>query len=499
MGKMKDAVVVVVTPVASVAIPIQDSKDPGAAATEATNDADAVSPLLAPVPPTSPTSPAAALREAAVEECNIEDIFQYERWNRFSTCPRLKTFLFLLLWTPFGAVLFFLRLVVLAISLLVISKGCINGHNRRARAWLTYFVWPFCGVFLVTTGKKHVTTCPNPKVLVSNHASNFDPLFCVKIGWDFSLVAHKDYTWFWDSMQKLGLMGKTVYTDVFADTETKLKVRDQINEELFAKKKHVLIYPEGTIGSPVCIMQYQQHVFSLGVPIVPLCLRIWNPWPFHVYATGLGSVDHLLWFLFLPFVVVSHTALPPVTIRPNETPAKFATRVQLMTAKNLKVGMTALNLKDKYRFMQAVGQDKHDPRAWSKEQCDKAAETIAKRGYVIPSDLKELLKPHAPAPPQRRMSLGVARSRSAPVSPKSEDGYDSDVSTGSTGSKRKSTVTSDKKVHHERRRASIKITMATRERAEIMLILEDDAAQAATQAAPQAAPQAPPKPTTVHE
>ena len=53
-----------------------------------------------------------------------------------------------------------------------------------------------------------------------------------------------------------------------------------------------LLYPEGAVHNcDVALMRYEKFAFSLGVPVVPIALRVSHPFPItHFVATASPEV-----------------------------------------------------------------------------------------------------------------------------------------------------------------------------------------------------------------
>jgi hypothetical protein len=66
--------------------------------------------------------------------------------------------------------------------------------------------------------------------------------------------------------------------------------------------------------------RYQKFVFGLDKVIVPMCLSVWNPWPFEHYTLSSGAAQHLCWYLFSPGIIMKHALLEPQKRRASEKP-----------------------------------------------------------------------------------------------------------------------------------------------------------------------------------
>jgi hypothetical protein len=111
-----------------------------------------------------------------------------------------------------------------------------------------------------------------------------------------------------------------IYTNYFGSVNEREAVRIAIEEDMARDDgRPFLIYPEGCVTTGVCaVMQYQKFVFSLDKVIVPMCLSINNPWPYEHYTLVGHAQDHLLWYLFSPWVTFKHALLPPQKRREGE-------------------------------------------------------------------------------------------------------------------------------------------------------------------------------------
>ena len=110
----------------------------------------------------------------------IEDLFVYGRWKRAENFVYNILFLF---WLPICIPVFILRAVVLFGSLLFLlfSPKCIKD---RGRFIVNRFVFPFMGWFCTSEDKSYIDNLRGkPHVVVSNHTTNFDPLYatCCKL------------------------------------------------------------------------------------------------------------------------------------------------------------------------------------------------------------------------------------------------------------------------------------------------------------------------------
>mmetsp|Transcript_14462 Transcript_14462/g.26717 ORF Transcript_14462/g.26717 Transcript_14462/m.26717 type:complete len:589 (+) Transcript_14462:258-2024(+) len=331
-----------------------------------------------------------------VVDLPIEKVFAFNRFKRPLNILWIITFF--TLWTPFGIVLFFIRLSILITFLLFfyIAGGIPKVKNVRKYAPPVFInvICPLMGVFhSVRGGEFRNAVFVDKTIFVCNHISNFDPIWFNSIFYDFTLLCAGDYDWFWEAMKRIGLLnvddqnGKgCIYTNYFGSKEEREEVRTSIEEDMArSDARPFLIYPEGCVTSGhSSVMQYQQFVFSLDKVIVPMCLSVYNPWPYEHYTLSAGAKHHLMWYLFSPFIIFKHALLAPQKIRVGEKPRDFALRVQCMTAAHLGLGVIKMNWKQKDRLAQALGFVPYDANYWSRrESMDNFKEALFNRQVVL--------------------------------------------------------------------------------------------------------------------
>ena len=110
-----------------------------------------------------------------------------------------------------------------------------------------------------------------------------------------------------------------------------------------------MVFPEGwDSNGRVGIMQYQKFLFSLGIPVQPVALKVSIPWLPMIEASKLGTsiFAEILWMCFVPFFYFELEFLPIQKQQEKETEIEFAKRVQVMTANALNVTPTEYSFKD---------------------------------------------------------------------------------------------------------------------------------------------------------
>ena len=324
----------------------------------------------------------------------IESVFAFSRIKR----PiGLWHFCFFLLWTPIGIPVLLFRSCIMFGFLgfyFFISKTRFKGLRVFVPYTFIHIIMPICGLLHTVRGQKNKDAVLVDKcVFVSNHISNFDPLWFNCIFQDFTLLCAGDYDYFWEAMKAIGVLNLDdedgrgcIYTNYFGTAEERDEVKFAIEEDMARDDaRPFLIYPEGCVTTGVCaVMQYQRFVFGLDKIVVPMCLSLFNPWPYEHYTLSSGAAQHLLWYMFSPFVIMNHAILPPQKLEVGESHGNFALRVQCMTAAHLGLGVIKMNWKQKDRLGQALGFAPYSENIWSRrESMDEFRAALFARRLVL--------------------------------------------------------------------------------------------------------------------
>jgi hypothetical protein len=309
----------------------------------------------------------------------IESIFAFDRIKYPIT---IRHFLFFIFWTPIGIPLFVFRFTFMMFFMTFFYWIAKVPYLRRIRVFVpfffTYIGMPMCGIFHSVRGKKYKSSISVDKcIFVSNHISNFDPLFFNCIFNNYTLLCDGNYQPFWNLMKRIGILNDDdeqgqgcIYTSNFGTADQKDGVRLAIDEDMARDDaRPFLLYPEGCVTTGVAaVMQYQKFVFGLDKVVVPVCLSIYNPWPFEHYVLGSKVESHLMWIMFSPFVIMRHALLEPQKKGKDEAVRDFALRVQCMTAAHLQLGVIKMNWKQKDRLSQALGFNSYSENMWSRRE-----------------------------------------------------------------------------------------------------------------------------------
>jgi len=267
------------------------------------------------------------------KEVPLEELFNNGRFKR----PFGWKHILLALYIPtIGLPLFFFRLSLffLATSILVLFPRSFDPLTQR----LVRFA---LGFFTVYHNKHHLTSIPTasdpPRVIVCNHITDFDPypIWFLLPHFHTLVAAH---------IGQLPVVGTTYrkLDTIFVDPVNKERVREQVKDALAKSKYPVLVYPEGGLTNGTKgLMLYHKFVFGLGERVLPIAMRLRDPWPINVDYLGSSWAKNFFWFLMVPFHVFELTFYPPEKIREGETDAEFAARVQSLTADALKISATS--------------------------------------------------------------------------------------------------------------------------------------------------------------
>jgi len=264
----------------------------------------------------------------------LKELFNYGRWKRPIT---LKHFLFGL-YLPFGLMLWPIRFIVNLVyfsSSLFLPKQLISKFK-----FLLYFTM---GLNVTFKGLENVPeTGSNMKpdsarILVCNHLTDFDPypVFLIIQDVHCLVAAHIE------KVPIVGTVYKKVMNTIFVDASRKDKVREDVIASLKKSTLPLLIYPEGGLTSgKTGMMMFQKFVFGLNYPIVPMAMKMSNPWPVEIDYLGSSWFKNFFWWMLIPYHNIELEFLPKVSIKEGETDVEFAGRVQKLIANHLDIEPT---------------------------------------------------------------------------------------------------------------------------------------------------------------
>ena len=296
----------------------------------------------------------------------IEDVYASGFRRAKRSAPLIVQALFLILWGPFGILLVALRASLLALAAVILLRlpvGIKRSISRPVGAFIFRFIF---GWIPSVSNRRHLA---GARLITLNHIGNLDAIFAYLFLCRTTAVVHRMYAGIWVLLQRLGLLGRCIYTSDFNPAEAQ-RMRDEITATVkgdATQHAPLLLCPEGTVNrGDVALLRYERFVFELGVPVTPCALRVSHPWPFVHWRIGASAVDNVLWMLFLPCVVIRFHVLPPMSRSANESSAAFASRVQQLTATRLGVHVCDHSWVERDAFLQAIGMQRYNPKLWLK-------------------------------------------------------------------------------------------------------------------------------------
>lgn len=227
----------------------------------------------------------------------------------------------LILYTPFGVVLAFLRVFATVIVCLFAT------FSERFLPWklsdrtLFRIICIIAGVYVrKINGKLPTEKEMAHSFIVSNHTMTGDPGVLYFLYHKNAKVVHKSNVGSFDiiTRHKIKVGGD------------KNQVKQQILDSIEKDPTPVVIYPEGaTTNGNVGLLRFSAFIFSLDRPIFPVGVRYYPAFPFiPFHSLKPYYTFHMFLVAFQPFVAVETAVLSKQIRNENETPEQFAERVQ---------------------------------------------------------------------------------------------------------------------------------------------------------------------------
>lgn len=195
-------------------------------------------------------------------------MFQFERIKR----PFHSGHLLLLLYTPFGLVLLFIR-TFLAFFLAALLPRVLSTDQLERMGLHTLFA--VLSGTIVRVQDAHLLD-PLADIMVANHISEFDAVALRKItpayvlGYDF----YKKMLFFRLLGDAIGLIYVPYASRNQGGAEGRDQVREIIMQRLSNKDKPLAAFPEGGLtNGRKGLLQYHKFLFSLGKTIQPLAIQ----------------------------------------------------------------------------------------------------------------------------------------------------------------------------------------------------------------------------------
>jgi len=282
-------------------------------------------------------------------------------WNFSRLKPNMHCldWVFLVIWTPFGVFLCLLRCIFWPVGMLLYPLMNCLGLGRCVMRVMA----PLWGVHARISGLEELDNSFAP-IMVSNHISDFDAcaLWTANPPAEQRLVVNLHWKKVIDVARCLGWPIDPIYTEKEAQQEgttakdvirTEVKTGQEEAEVSGVPPKRLLIFPEGKTSSGMMVMVFNWYIFGLEAPVVPVALRLWNPWPLQIQCNGCSVIRNLLTLFFLPMVVYHIDILPEMTCG-CQSKGAFAEDVRHCIASHLNLPCSKFSAKDKTEFAKEI-------------------------------------------------------------------------------------------------------------------------------------------------
>eukprot|EP00771_Trimastix_marina_P001315 gnl/Trimastix_PCT/2378.p1 GENE.gnl/Trimastix_PCT/2378~~gnl/Trimastix_PCT/2378.p1 ORF type:complete len:430 (+),score=79.46 gnl/Trimastix_PCT/2378:1001-2290(+) len=265
--------------------------------------------------------------------------------TRFEHPIRWPTFLLLILYFPFGILLFCFRvffMLFIGLPLFPIFSW-LGAHRIYFR-----FGLPIVGVRAVLrsiTGRKLDYAKANPKIVVCNHVTDFDGAAFYTFVPPSRLVGITTsyLRQMVEFVNKVGMGCNVIYREPSQDAVLKAKVRDEVTEVLTNSNRTLFVHAEGgTTSGKKGLMRYNKFVFGLdGFEITPIALKVRSFFQINTDCiTGKTFFPNLFWLFFCPWTTFEYNVFDNVSRCEGEAPIDYARRLQEQTADYLGIEAT---------------------------------------------------------------------------------------------------------------------------------------------------------------
>jgi len=206
---------------------------------------------------------------------SLESLFSYGRFKK----PFSLAHVLLFLYFPIGVLLVVVRVILFAILLTYLL---FRPRTRVLGPWLLKIS---TGLISVYNGIERLPKEGDPesaRVMVCNHVTDFDPF-------PIWLTFPQFHTLVAVHISKIPLVGKAYAAlhAIYVDSSKKERIRDVVVDTLKSSKHPVLVYPEGGLtGGNSGLMLYHKFVFGLDYKVLPIAMRVRDPWPVHLDYLG---------------------------------------------------------------------------------------------------------------------------------------------------------------------------------------------------------------------
>lgn len=133
---------------------------------------------------------------------------------------------------------------------------------------------------------------------------------------------------------------------------------DQLASEMEAGtiQHPIHLFPEGGMTNGRRMLRFTRGFirFSRDVPVVPMALRADVPLGINTHTLTSSFLANLFWFSFAPWVSFRCTVMDPMELEEDESPGRFAARVQEAIADELEVPISDLTIQAKKQIVKAA-------------------------------------------------------------------------------------------------------------------------------------------------
>ncbi|XP_072433682.1 lipid droplet-regulating VLDL assembly factor AUP1 isoform X2 [Chiloscyllium punctatum] len=245
----------------------------------------------------------------------------------------------LVLYTPFGICLMFLRIFI-GLHVFLVSSVLPDGLLRRVivRAMCTIL-----GVIVLQRGSRHRNK--NIKIYISNHITQFDHniLNFLTACYTPLLEGHSGFVSWARGYLELGWL----------DNRTRLAEALSHYSSLDSARGLLLFPEDETTNGKVGLLKFSSWPFTIDSTVQPLVLTVKRPFV-SVNVVESSWVTELLWMFFIPFTVYQVRWLPSMSQMDEESVEDFAVRVQEHLATELGVVSTQHTKSDKVEYLKRM-------------------------------------------------------------------------------------------------------------------------------------------------
>ena len=304
-------------------------------------------------------------REASMK--TVPTLTELMTYSPFLDAPRWK-FVAMALYLPLGVALVVVRVVTTFVVTLFLFAAPASYASAAGTVALNVLWVVFGGVLRVRcadggTPAEARSRLRSARVIVSNHLSQADswpfrvltPIACViretYLGTSRWLPVAKLTTAAFDPIYVPTPGSRGEAEERAARAATKAAVERHVRD---AASKPLLYFPEGSITNGRGLMRFSAFVFGLDVPVTPVAVSFWEPWPLALDTVWSPLHWNLLRMAYQPCHVVELAVLPTLAARAGEEPPAFAERTATDLANELGIAATPHTTEEKRAAMKKL-------------------------------------------------------------------------------------------------------------------------------------------------